>query len=249
MKGIVRKLARVLAAKVMPEIAYPVLKGPLKGFKIIHGAMDGPGKGASVYFNLIEQKQTNEFLRQVKKGYVVFDVGANVGYYTILASKRVGENGLVFSFEPVVRNLAFLYKHIKLNKLKNVVILPCACAEQSTLRMFSFGPSVAQGHIANDSAIKNFDPISNTFVQTITIDEFVHRSAILPKIIKIDVEGSEFLALNGARDTLKKCKPILFLSIHSNELDISCKEYLKKFSYQFILLDEKEGPSLEYLCY
>ena len=249
MKRFIRKFARVLATKVMPEIAYPVLKGPLKGFKIIHGAMDGPSKGAGVYFNLIEQKQTNEFLRQVKKGNVVFDVGANVGYYTILASKRVGEDGIVFSFEPAVRNLAFLHNHIKLNKLKNVVILPFACAEQSTLRIFSFGPSIAQGHMENDSAIKKFDLISNTIVQTVTIDEFVHKSAVLPHIIKIDVEGSELSVLNGARDTLIKCKPIIFLSIHSNELEISCKEYLKNFSYQFILLDEKERPSLEYLCY
>ncbi|MBI1937115.1 MAG: FkbM family methyltransferase [Ignavibacteriales bacterium] len=246
---IIQKIVRLFAQKFMPKLAYPIITGPLKGIKFIHGALVGPSLGASVYLNKIEKKQTNEFIYQVKPEDIVFDIGANVGYYTMLASRIVGEKGKVFSFEPVVRNLVYLYNHIKLNKLKNVVILPFACSEESELELFLFGPNFAQGHIENNFKILEFDSESQTFVNTITIDKFTSISGVMPNIIKIDVEGSELFVLKGAKETMTKHKPKIFLSIHSNDLEIICKEYLKDFSYQFILLDEKERPSVEYLCY
>ncbi len=245
----IKKIVQLFAQKVMPKIAYPILIGPLKGIKFIHGALAGPSFGASVYINRIEQKQTNEFVKQLKFGNIVFDIGANVGYYTLLASKLIGEKGKVFSFEPVVRNLVFVYDHVRINKLKNVIILPFACSEQSKLEIFSFGPDCAQGHITKNVIASEINSDTHTFVNTIKVDEFVSKYKILPDIIKMDVEGAELLVLKGAKETLLKCKPKIFLSIHSAELELSCKEYLKDFSYNFILLDEKERPSVEYLCY
>lgn len=250
MKEIIKKLARIIATKLMPEIPYRVIRGPLKGVKIIHGAFGGPSGGASVYFNLIEKKQTTEFLNRVNKGDTVFDIGANVGYYTILSSKKIGLNGRVFSFEPVVRNLSYLYRHMYLNDLHNVVILPLACSNIDDLVEFSYGPNTAQGHLleVKESRSINKDFLSLTYVHTITIDAFVLHSGNIPNVIKIDVEGAELLVLKGGAETLRRSKPIIFLSIHSEQLENNCKEYLAEFGYKFILLDEKERPSVEYLC-
>ncbi|MEX1027483.1 MAG: FkbM family methyltransferase, partial [Candidatus Paceibacterota bacterium] len=63
----------------------------------------------------------------------MFDIGANVGYYTLLASKLVGRAGTVVALEPAVRNLTFLYRHVALNKADNVRVLPLACADSLSL--------------------------------------------------------------------------------------------------------------------
>ncbi len=249
MKITMKKIIRLFAQRIMPKIAYPIIKGPLKGVKIIHGALTGPSFGASVYLNRVEQKQTIQFINHVRRDDIVFDIGANVGYYSILASRIVGKKGIVFSFEPVVRNLVFIYNHVRLNKLENVVILPFACSEKTRLEIFSFGPDFAQGHIENTSKILNFNSYSQTFVNAVTIDEFVNKSGFMPNVIKLDVEGAELLVIKGAKETLIKCKPKIFLSVHSSELEVSCIKYLRDLSYNFILIDEKERPSVEYLCY
>jgi len=250
MRKIIKNIARNIATKLVPEISYPVLRGPLKGMKIIHGALGGPSKGASIYFNLFEIKQTTEFFNRINSGDIVFDIGANIGYYSMLSSRKIGENGKIFSFEPVIRNLSFLYRHVEQNKLKNITILPLACSENSELVKFSFGLDTAQGHLLEVEnpvkTVNSYDRI--TYIHTISIDEFISRSGNYPNIVKIDVEGSELLVLKGAVETLTNIKPVIFLSIHSNDLEISCKEYLLKFGYKFILLDEKERPSVEYIC-
>ena len=245
----IKKISQFIASKLVPAFSYPILKGPLKGMKIIHGSLGGPSGGASVYFDLIEKKQTSEFIKQTKKGDIVFDIGANVGYYTILASKIVGENGKIFSFEPVVRNLSYLYRHIKLNGLNNVVILPLACAEESTLKKFSFGRTIAEGHLLENNSQNSFDFLSYTYVHTIKIDDFCNYSGIAPDVLKIDVEGAELHVLKGAQQILHKSRPKIFLSIHSEMLEKECIEFLKNMGYHTVLIDEKERPSVEYLCY
>ncbi len=244
----IKKVSQFIASRLVPAFPYPILKGPLKGMKIIHGALGGPSGGASVYFDLIEKKQTSEFIKQAKEGDIIFDIGANVGYYTILASKIVGENGKIFSFEPVVRNLAYLYRHIKLNGLNNVVVLPLACADESTLKKFSFGRTIAEGHLLENNSLNSFNFLSHTYVHTTKIDDFCNYSGITPDVIKIDVEGAELHVLKGAQQILHKSKPKIFLSIHSEKLEKECTEFLKNMGYHTELIDEKERPSVEYLC-
>lgn len=243
-----RSFGRIIAAKFLPIIAYPVLKGPLKGTRFILGSMSGPGNGASVYINHVEEKQTNEFIKHLKHNSIVFDIGANVGYYTLLAAKHLDSEGKVFAFEPAVRNLSYLYRHLNINKITNVFVLPLACSDRNSIEVFSFDRDASWGHLEKKEANK-IEPLSSTFVHTITIDKFVESVSIIPDIMKIDVEGAELLVLNGAIDTLQRYKPKIFLSIHTNQLEFECLEYLKRLGYLTILLDEKERPSVEYLCY
>src|SRR5574341_250760 len=115
--------AHLVFGKLLPQIPYPVLWGVQKGNKYVLGSLAGKGGGASVYFNMVEPEQTSCFAETLKKGMVFFDIGANVGYYTILAAQLVGPTGRVFAFEPVIRNIVYLYRHTILNRVKNVTIL------------------------------------------------------------------------------------------------------------------------------
>jgi hypothetical protein len=97
-----RKAVRVVAGRLLPRIAYPVLRGPLKGARFVLGSLAGEGGGASVYLNQVERHQTAALVDVLRSGQIFFDIGANVGYYTVLGSRLVGVSGSVLAFEPVL---------------------------------------------------------------------------------------------------------------------------------------------------
>ncbi len=194
MDNLIRRSGRFLFGRILPRLAYPVVSGPLKSSRFILGSMAGDGGGASVYFNKMEPEQVEAMLREIKKGDVFFDIGANVGYYSILASKIVGKTGTVVACEPVIRNLAYLQRHVVLNKADNVSILAFACSGENGTARFSFGPNNAMGHIVEDDA----DEIA-VLVPTVTLDKMVEELGLTPDVIKIDVEGAELDVLEGGK--------------------------------------------------
>ncbi|HOE18430.1 MAG TPA: FkbM family methyltransferase [Syntrophorhabdaceae bacterium] len=240
----IRFLKRILFERLLPRAAYPVLCGPLKGARFKLGAISGEGGGASVYFNMVEPEQTSVFVNTLKNGMVFFDIGANVGYYTILGARLVGAQGKVFAFEPAIRNLAYLYRHIVLNKAKNVTILSVACSDRMSLKFFTAGKNFAEGHIVEKDDTSGAQPIP-----AISVDEVVRKTGCCPDVIKIDVEGVELSVLKGARDVLYKARPKLFLSTHSDTHQKTCIEYLKECGYTYEALNKNTLNPSEFLAY
>lgn len=225
--------------RLLPRVAYPVIRGPLQGTKFILGALAGEGGGASVYLNMIEPEQTSALVDILKNGQVFFDIGANVGYYTLLAARLVGLHGKVFAFEPVIRNIVYLYQHISLNKINNVTIISGACSDTLSFQVFSAGRNFAEGHLGEDNGTHNTFP-----VLTVSVDNVVQRLGVYPNVIKIDVEGAELAVLKGANATLHKARPKIFLSTHSDILRSTCLEYLKECGYAYeVLSQDKINPS------
>lgn len=235
--------ARLVFGRMLPRIAYPVLWGPLQGARFILGSLAGEGGGARVYFNKIEPEQTSAFTRTIRTGMVFFDIGANVGYYTILGSRLVGPQGKVFAFEPVMRNLAYLYRHASINKSRNITIIPAACSDTLSLAAFSPGTNHATGHLARDTESRDSVP-----VPAITVDEVVQKLGFSPDVIKIDVEGAELSVLRGAQTTLRRTKPQIFLSTHSGPLRTSCLGYLQGHGYSCKVLSRDRSNPSEFLA-
>jgi FkbM family methyltransferase len=242
--GLPRRLIRRTLAKWLPRnVGYPVLRGPLKGTRFILGSAAGEGGGASVYLNLSEPEQTQRFVTALHPGQVLFDIGANVGYYTLLGSRLVGPKGHVMAFEPVVRNLVFLYRHLDLNKNENVLIVPATCSNRLGVRTFYPGQNCALGHLASSNDLDKGRPSDSLIVPVVTVDEVVACAQVFPDVMKIDVEGTELQVLEGARDTLMKTKPLIFLSVHSAELRVACQSYLRAMNYSFEALSGNDwGP-------
>lgn len=248
MKRLLRATAKVMFGKMLPKLPYRVLTGPLKGAKIILGALEGEGGGATAYFNMMEPTQTAHFSSVVKKGHVVFDVGANVGYYTILGARLAGSQGQIFSFEPLVRNIAYLHRHVALNKLKNVSIIPSACSDKIEVAGFYPEGNAAIGHLESTSDLPLNGAVKMTLVPTVTLDAVANKLSVRPDILKIDVEGAELAVLKGAETILSLHKPAIFLSVHSETLRKTCLDYLSGFGYKFTpLLDDAEH-AMEFLC-
>jgi FkbM family methyltransferase len=148
--------------------------------------------------------------------------------------------GKVFTFEPVARNLAYLYRHVAINKLRNVTIISAACSDSVALAMFTAGENNAMGHLAGNGG----GGAISTLVPTVSVDAVVQTTGIAPDVMKIDVEGAELAVLKGAQTTLQQYSPVIFLSTHSDELRATCLEFLMECGYQYeILGSDAKDPS------
>jgi FkbM family methyltransferase len=156
-------------------------------------------------------------------GRSIWDVGAHAGYYTLLASLGVGHQGKVVAFEPFPENIACLRKHIAINNANNVRVVEAAVANSDGMISFKSGPTSTRGSIANDGELK---------VRSIRLDTLVERGNIpLPDLIKLDIEGAEFQALQGAQRTIETYHPLIFLATHGNEVRKQCLEFLQSSGY------------------
>lgn len=124
------------------NLKVPILQGRLKGKKWIVGS------GVHGYWlGSYEYEKRRLFEEVVKPGSIVFDVGAHVGFYTLLASVLVGIQRKVFAFEPLPSNLHFLRTHIEINCIMNVTIIEAAVSNFSGATMFEEGPDSSTGRI------------------------------------------------------------------------------------------------------
>ncbi len=159
---------------------------------------------------------------------MVYDIGANVGSYTILASILVGTSGKVIAFEPLKDNLYYLRNHIQLNKLENVNVIDAAVADKSGEMRFSPHADRLQGHL---------DESGSQIVRCITLDEYVNSQDVRPpNYLKIDVEGGEGAVLRGAAYVLSKFKPVIFLATHGQEALQECEQLLFNAGYEMKLI-------------
>jgi len=153
---------------------------------------------------------------------VVFDIGANVGIYTLLFSDRVGPTGRVVAFEPSVRNVAQLRRHLELNHAENVDVVEGAVSDVVGQSAFSDISGSCTGRLDADGDV---------LVMTTTIDHFVQSSGLSPSLIKIDVEGSEADVLRGAIGTLRHNRPLLLVATHSPAVKSRCAMLLIDCGY------------------
>jgi FkbM family methyltransferase len=156
-----------------------------------------------MYFGIYEQPLVCLLRQRLQAGGVFYDVGANVGYFTLLASSLVGSGGEVHAFEPVPNNAARIKRNLGRNNIANVFLNELAVAEGSgTLTLYLPGVTFNSGWASLIPSSKSPQQIS---VPTISLDEYVfdqgHR---FPDVVKIDIEGAEPQALAGMRRILAR---------------------------------------------
>jgi FkbM family methyltransferase len=159
--------------------------------------------GQRVALGKYEPYETELILRQTKKGDVVVDVGANIGYYTILLADKVGKSGKVYAFEPDKISFEILVKNIKENKLKNVVVVNAAVgSKEGKLKLYkskeNFGDHKLYGKDKENETVK-----------IIKLDDFLKNIKI--NLIKIDTQGWEPEVIKGSEKLIQKNKPVIFL--------------------------------------
>ncbi|MBZ0142414.1 MAG: FkbM family methyltransferase [Rhodocyclaceae bacterium] len=195
-----------------------ILNGPARGARWIAGA--GPH---GIWLGSYERPVQHALKAGLEVGGVFFDIGANAGFYTLLAARIVGSTGRVVAFEPLPENVELLRRHVALNALENVEIRAEAITDTSGRARFARSGSRFTSHLEAEG---DFD------VPTTSIDSLVGSGAIPPPtVIKMDIEGGETRALAGARRTLMNCGPALILATHGETILAECRRLLEECGY------------------
>jgi FkbM family methyltransferase len=218
------------------QFPLPILAGPLSGSRWLPAS---GGKIVRLICGTYEQAQSRLFHQHVTAESTVFDLGANVGYYTLLAAK-LARLGQVVAFEPEPRNAAFLRSNIAANRCQNVSIHELAIAATTGVAKFKFGSGSGTGALAAEGTLA---------VKTVKLDEFVATSGLRPTHLKIDVEGAEIDVLRGGLEALQACRPTIFLSTHGAAAHADCCELLQELKYDLQPIDGPDVASAaELLC-
>ncbi len=150
----------------------------------------------------------------VEPGDTVYDVGANVGFFATLLSRLVGASGQVLAFEPEPENLTLLRANLDQNQCRNVTVEACALGETPGTAIFSLDEATGStGHLGGEPTAGEL-AVGTGKVRLIetrveTIDVVSERLGVVPKVIKMDIEGGEIHALRGARETLTRSRPLV----------------------------------------
>jgi len=221
------KLLRLPLRLIPKTRVMPILQGRLRGKKWIVGAGEH-----GYWLGSYEMNKRLAFEAEIEPGTVIYDIGANVGYFSLLAAVLTGKEGKVFAFEPLPRNIEFLRKHIELNKMAQISVIEAAVSDHSGEAYFDLGASSAMGHLSEAGEMR---------VRMVCLDEMLDKGELLPPdYIKLDVEGAEYEALQGARHLLKTHRPVLFLDTHNRNAHHLTIALLEEMGYRFSILDGRD---------
>ncbi|MBI5304106.1 MAG: FkbM family methyltransferase [Chloroflexi bacterium] len=172
--------------------------------------------GLGQYF-FIHQKyesfETELVEKMVQTGMTVVDVGANMGYYTVLFASRIGDTGTVIAIEPDPTNMQLLQRNLRWNHLDNVTCEQAAAMGYegtTTLYLSNINNGDHRVYNAKDDDCFNQGMVRTAIeVRTIIVDEYLKKESKSPDIVKMDIQGAEMLALSGLRHTLENPNVIL----------------------------------------
>ena len=185
--------------------------------------------------------------RIIKPGMVVYDLGANIGYISLMAARLVAESGKVFSFEALPANIARLNQNVALNTMQGQVrIVHAAVVDKAGKVAFLTHTSGAMGK-ALGSAGRDEHYSQTIKVQGFALDDFVFTQGNPPPaVIKMDIEGGEGMALAGMTRILKEAKPVLLIELHGEEAARQVWDCLKANNYTLSPM-HKDGAAIRSL--
>jgi len=203
----VRKAGQMATAGIRKR-TQTIRSGPAKGLKInVAGSRLGYILGTT-------EGETQQIMREtLASGDVFYDLGANIGFLSLVAAALVGRDGAVYSFEPLPANVAVLRANAKRNGLDQIEVVEAAISDESGTATLAIGRSDQDGKL--DKNVVTADEL-NISVTVTTIDAYIAAGARPPTLIKIDVEGVELAALRGMSHTLRMHHPQLICELHAH---------------------------------
>jgi len=151
-----------------------------------------------------EEFETEIFKKEIKKGDTVLDLGAHIGYYTLLAARLVGAKGKVFAFEPEPTNFALLKKNIEINNYQNVIPVEKAVSNKNGKGRLYLKEKKTQNRIYDS---QENDPFIE--IETVKLEDYIKEKV---DFIKMDIEGSEVMAAKGMTSLFQKNQQIKIMT-------------------------------------
>lgn len=187
-------------------------------------------------FGDFEEAETQLLLSFVQEDSVIVDIGANIGWYSILLGRKAAR-GRVIAFEPIPSTIGFLKKNLALNAISNVELHEHGLSDEDKELVFFFHPHLS-GATSAQNLLDNADAIE-VKAKVKTMDAVL---AAEPQIdlLKCDIEGAEIFALRGGMETIARTKPVLFIEM--------LRKWTAKFGYRPNDIIALLG-SIGYLCF
>jgi len=219
-KNIIRKIfkktestfaGKGLDRNPLVNASYKFLRSYLKSDSVV---IDGnkmyldPDDSLRLSINKIyEEYETKLVKKIVKKDDVVIDLGANIGYYTLIFAKLVGDKGKVYAFEPDPENFALLKKNIETNCYQNVVLIPKAVSSKNgKQKLYLSNENKGSSSFIHRSTNKKNQKFVE--VESIRLDDYFAQKPEQINFIKMDIEGHEEEALKGMTSLLQRSERI-----------------------------------------
>ena len=198
----------------------------VQGFIIYTGA-DDAAVGKHVRADNYELDVTAVFRATLKEGMSVVDLGANIGYFTLLAARLVGPRGRVLAVEPNPRNVRMIEASRRLNGFEHVTVAPVAAGRETGLLVLN--TSFSNG-TTSDAPDEIGQLLGAETVPSLRLDTLLGDDASVD-FIKVDVEGAEYNALLGGERTIRRCRPIIISEFSPGMMPgisgISGEDYLR----------------------
>lgn len=220
-------LADRLPAVLVPRVQRLLQRG---GVAVLHGeARDlwfparalgaGHAHARLILMGELEVYVQEALRRTVPPGGTVYDVGANIGFFSLLAARFAGAGGRVLAFEPVPAVAELVREAAQRSGLADrVEVLAQAVADVSGTQDLYVVADASWSHLASRG--NPGGAVQTIAVPVVTLDEVVAGGAPPPDVVKLDVEGSEGDVLRGAREVLRAHRPALIVELHDTHADV-----------------------------
>jgi FkbM family methyltransferase len=223
-----------------------VVSTPLHGHAV---AVDhGPAQGLLLVFDATsavwvsgrtELPVQRALERLVERGSVFFDIGANVGFFTLLGARLVGPSGRVVAFEPHPENVEKLRRNVELNSFSNVEIVACAVSDLTGHGMLD-ARHAATAVLLSPSNADSDEALAR--VETMSLDDFLAaRPELDPGVVKIDAEGHEVEIVRGMLETLRRTPIVLVCEMHRRDREFA--QAVEAAGYCMVALDGTPHPA------
>jgi len=208
-----------------------VVWGPLRG--LYFEMSDACGLAALFSRGSSSESNTQkELVRRCRVGGLAVDCGANWGLHTLLLSRLVGPNGRVLAVEANPENQRLIMRNLSVNGIQNVKVIKKALGKKVGVVRFNIGAGSTTGRIA-----KNDETFKVIKVKSTTLDELVKKETKPVSLVKMDIEGAESLALEGAIKTLSVYRPAFVIELHTPENDLAVARMMVQNEYGLFRLD------------
>jgi FkbM family methyltransferase len=209
------RLASLVHAATQPvrRRGLPVLMGPGQGLRL--------SVGDSTLLRVVsrvEKDSENVMLAHLRPGDAVWDVGANIGWFSLLAARAVWHAGAVTAFEPSATNAGWLERNAARNRLQ-ITVVRAAVSDVRGWARFDASTSLG-GHLTSSG---------RDVVPTVTLDSWAGEHGP-PSFVKIDVEGAEVSVLTGGKRLLSSGRPVILCEAHGTQTEIAA--VLREHGYE-----------------
>jgi FkbM family methyltransferase len=215
-----RPLARLLRKELNKSVPQGIARVTVAAGGLKNARLDLDMRIEKDYWLGTYELELQQAIRHfVKPGMTAFDVGANIGYISLLLSKAVGKDGKVLSVEALPANIKRLQGHVGINPFAaNVTVLHAAVVDASRPITFLVHSSTSMGKAVGSAGRTDEKYANEIKVGGVSLDDLVYKlSNPAPDLIKMDIEGGELLAMQGMTRLLREKQPLMMIELHGHE--------------------------------